>query len=89
MLHQEARTLMSYKSALKDPLLLGFDLVLNKRIYSMFVKTTFNKRPMIPEIIPQWSINHSLETIKFQFANTSYKTDPLNNPFPCCLGHKQ
>ena len=64
------RTLMSYKSALKDQSL-GFYLDLDKRIYSMFVKAAFNKRPPVPKIIPQKSINHSFETIKFKLPNSS------------------
>ena len=60
----EVRTILVHKSALMDPLFYGFNLNLNDKIYSDFLKGLKTKRPLKKLLPPSWEVGVVLAFLK-------------------------
>ena len=61
-LNREYRTLASYKSALRHPLLFAKDIEINQEVMNLFMRGIFNlKPPKIAKEMPVWSLTVLLE----------------------------
>ena len=60
----QANTIASYKSALKKPLRLGFNIHLDSEHFLELSRAFFHIRPPPPMVEPQWSLNKVLNFLK-------------------------
>ena len=67
-------TILNYKTSLEWPLHLGFGIQLKDRLYKQLINGMFNDAPPVKKRIPDWSLNHALETIISKFSRP-------NDPF--------
>ena len=71
---QEARklktaTILNYRSALKLPLLYGFNIDTEDREFSLLARAQFIENPPGARTMPKWSLNHALES----FSHSRFK----------------
>ena len=59
----QVNTIASYKSALAEPLKLGFSLDLNDRIFQLALRSMWLKRPGRPFVEPKWDLDLVLDYI--------------------------
>ena len=60
----QANTIASYKSALKKPLRLGFNIHIDSEHFIELSRAFFHIRPPPPMVEPQWSLNKVLNFLK-------------------------
>ena len=62
-LNLSPRTVLCYKSSLTWPLNEAFGVNFRDKDFSLLNKSLFLENPPKPQMIPQWSLNHALETL--------------------------
>ena len=65
------RTIMTYKSALKEPLLRGFGVDVSSDDFTSLVKAFSLKRPAAPSRFPTWSLDNVLDILHSENYNTA------------------
>ena len=69
------RTILCYKSSLAWPLKEAFGVNFRDNDFSLLNKSLFLQNPPKPQIIPQWSLNHALETLSSSDFQRSPSTE--------------
>ena len=72
------KTVLTYRSAIKLPLKLGFNLLLDSQEFSLLSRAQFLARPPKRQLVPEWDINPVLDLLESpEFLNDSSSLENL------------